>query len=121
VFSQLVRKDINRKGRESGVVSGNSQGPGGEIKTAHNRGNRILKFEGRSLITDSTYESGARRITIAFDEGFRNCTVSVIFGREGGAPGIVNHGMSGRLFMLLSANVSVTSCEIKDGPAVGGE
>jgi hypothetical protein len=31
-------------------------------------------------------------------------------------PGVVNHGMSGRFFMLLSANVSVTSCK-----AVGGD
>ena len=121
VFSQLVRKGINKQGQESGVASGASRGPDGNIKTRHSRGNRVLKFEGRSLITNSTYESGARHITIAFDEGFRNCTVGVIFGKEAGAPGIVNHGMTGRLFMLVSVDVGATSCAIRDGAAVGGE
>jgi hypothetical protein len=43
------------------------------------------------------FESGARRITVTFDQNFRTCTVDVIDGKENDAPGIVKRAMDGRV------------------------
>ena len=118
-FSQMGRSVVNRRGKIRNS-SGSSVGPDGStIKTSNARYGRQLSFQGRSIHTDVKYESGARRITVNFDEGFRSCSVNIIHGKEEGAPGIVQYGMNTRLHMLTSVSVSSPTCSIRDGNIFG--
>ena len=81
----------------------------------------VGRFVGRDFVSTVQYESGARQVTVIFDEGFRNCTLAFTHGKESGAPGLVMRGSNSRLLMLHSIEVSASSCAVKDGNALADE
>ena len=66
-------------------------------------------------------ESGARQMTVDFDSNYGSCTLSVIFGKEDRASGIVIRAPSGRLTMLESATAANTACSVKEGNVFDNE
>jgi hypothetical protein len=61
---------------------------------------------------------GARRIEADFDASFRSCTLRVIYGKDGGADQR-HRGMDGRMYTIMSTDVSAQSCSIRAGNSVG--
>jgi hypothetical protein len=117
-FSKSTRFTLDRRGREQ-FATAHSRGPGGSlIKTSNVRYLSTGRFVGRNYVSTVKYESGARQITIAFDEAFRSCTVSLTHGKESGAPGLVMRGSSGRLLLLTSIDICAPNCSVKDGNAM---
>jgi hypothetical protein len=91
---------------------------GGEIN-ANNPYSQTSEFRGRTLILTKVFDSGARRITVNFDERFHACTVDVVFGKERGVPGIIRHSSFGGKLLLSTYTVSDQSCTITDGNIFG--
>ena len=58
--------------------------------------------------------SGARRILVEFGGGFTSCTLTVIYGKEGGALQY-HRAMDGRMYHILSTDVISPRCQIKSG------
>ncbi|HZP75596.1 MAG TPA: hypothetical protein VFB45_05585 [Pseudolabrys sp.] len=118
VFRRAARQAVGMHGSRSKIVNelGRSRGPdGNEIKTANVRYNGELAFNGRSITISTKFESGMRRVTIQFDGGFSSCTAAVTYGKEGGAPGLVHHGMNGRLYAATNISASTPTCSITSG------
>ena len=124
VFSRGSRAAINSRGRMSrfsNFAAARSRDPeGGVIKTSNVRYKGNVQWQGRTLLGTMPFESGARRWTVAFDEGFRTCTVDVVYGKEAGMPGVVVHGMDTRLRVIESAKIASQTCSIADGNLFGG-
>jgi hypothetical protein len=98
---------------------GSSLGPeGGEIR-ANNPYRQTSEFKGHTLTLTKVFDSGARRITVSFDEGFHACTVDVVFGKESGVPGIIRHSCIGGRVSLATYTVSDQKCTIADGNIFG--
>ena len=117
VFSQFGRTGMGskgkngRKGNKVRNSSGASQAPDGStIKTSNARYHRALSFDGHSINTTTQFESGARRLSVTFDNGFGSCSASVMYGKEAGVPGVVAHGMNGQLHVLNSVGISTPTC-----------
>jgi hypothetical protein len=108
------------KGRQVNAAA-TSHGPGGSMKTstAQAAKGREVQMNGRSIVVMVKFDSGARRMEVKFDEGFRSCSVHVAFGKEEGAPGKVIRGMNSRLYMVAKTDVSSQSCSIRDGNMFG--
>jgi hypothetical protein len=118
VFAQSGRTQIKKNG--VGLLgAGRSRDPEGGVIESNVRNKRTHEFKGRTLIGTKVFDSGARRVTVNFDESFRTCTVDVVYGRENGVPGVVLHAMSGRLH-LQTHKVSDQNCTITDGNVFGG-
>jgi len=119
MFSIMGRERKNRSGKTS-AQKGVSRGPDGStIVTAGQSYAKGVTFEGKSMHAMSQFESGARRITAAFDDGFRGCSLKVSYGKEDNAPGHVQRGMTGRLIMVTKIDIAGASCSVKDGNAFG--
>jgi hypothetical protein len=85
----------------------------GESLTGHAGETR---FEGRVLIIDSTYASGARRIAVAFDAGYGGCTASIIQGKEGGAQKMIMTSMINKKKLEVhSIEVLAPRCSVRQG------
>ena len=73
---------------------------------------REWRAEGRSLVAYKTFESGARRLVVDFDNDYKSCTLKVSFAREGGSRNILQgHGR----WEILSIDVSSPTCRIQEG------
>jgi hypothetical protein len=121
MFIQSGRQVVNKR-RKTTHLGGRSVSPDGDvIKTSNMRYRGNLHFEGNSLVSTVQFESGARRIVVSFDSGFSSCTLGITHGKEQGAPGIVQHGLSGRLFMLMSVDISSQSCAVRQGNVLAEE
>jgi hypothetical protein len=92
---------------------------GDEQKQGTGAGNLNPSFEGNTLNVVTTMRSGARIVQATFGAGFSNCSLRVIFGKEGGAD-LYHRGMDGRMYKIISTDVSGTSCSIRAGNAFGG-
>jgi hypothetical protein len=104
-----------------GLAAAQSSSPDGSvIKTSNSRYNTKWEFHGRSLVGFTALESGARRLTVNFDESFRTCTIDVSYGKESGVPGTIGHALNGRLIIVTSQKVSAQSCTVSDGNMFGG-
>jgi hypothetical protein len=116
LFMQSSRVSHNR-GREVNAVA-RSRSPEGSMKTSNAAGvkGREVQMTGRSIVVVVKFDSGARRMEIKFDEGFRSCSVSVVYGKEDNAPATVTRGMDGRLYMTKT-DVSSKNCSVRDGNA----
>jgi hypothetical protein len=105
--------------QQMGSVGMSRDPEGGEIR-ANNPYRGTSEFKGHTLTLTKVYESGARRITVNFDERFHACTVDVVFGKERGVPGIIRHSSIGGKLMLVSAyTTSDQKCTITDGNIFG--
>lgn len=118
MFSQTGRERTNNRGKAVASVGATSD-PGGSFRTANQHYKSAVSFDGRTFSSVLKYESGARRILATFDEGFRNCTLSIIHGKEEGAPGHVQRGMTGRLLLVKKVDISNATCTVKDGNVFG--
>ena len=115
LFIQKSRVSHNRgRAVNSG---GSSHSPDGTIKSGNNRSaqGREVQIRGRSIVEVVKYDSGARRVEISFDEGFRSCSVSIQHGKEDNAPGQIVRGLNTRLLLVKSTSVSSQNCSIRDG------
>jgi hypothetical protein len=118
VFMQSARHVVNRRGKAV-VSAGRSKGPGGdEIKTANMRYSGKGQWKGQIYTSVVSYQSGARRLVLTFDPGFGSCKLELTHGKEQGAGGMVHHGMTGRLTMTTSVDVSGQTCSIRAGNAL---
>jgi hypothetical protein len=108
-----------KKGSSSTLGMGVSRDPeGGVIKTSNIRYNQTHKFIGHTLTKTMMFESGARRVTVNFDENFRTCRLMLCMEGERHS-GVVVHGMNTRL-MVMQVKVSGQNCTITDGNMFGG-
>lgn len=120
-FSKSVQFTLGPRGQEV-FATAHSRGPGASIiKTSNVRYLPTGRFVDRTYVSTVRYESGARQMTITFDEAFQSCTLSFTHGKESGAPGLVMRGSSGRLLMLTSIDISAPKCAVKDGNAIADE
>ena len=65
------------------------------------------------------HQSGATRLAMDFDPGFRSCVPTFTYGKEDGAP-IVWRGVDDVAYEVISNTVVSSSCEIKDGNLFAG-
>jgi hypothetical protein len=119
---------VKIRGRNFGrphEIGGQSKGVGFSIDpeggkiNANNLYRQTSEFEGHTLTLTKVFVSGARRITVNFDEPFHACTVDVVFGKERGVPGIIRHSSFGERLRLQTYTVSDQSCTITDGNIFG--
>jgi hypothetical protein len=66
------------------------------------------------------FDSGARRVEIKFDDGFRACSVHIVYGKEGSAP-IVSRGMTTRLHAVTSLDIGGRLARFATGTCSGSE
>jgi hypothetical protein len=110
-FVRLARQ--NNRGRGNNT----DRAPAGdEQKQGTGAGNLNPTFEGNVLNVVSTMRSGARIVQATFASGFTSCSLRVVFGKENGAD-LYHRGMDGRMYKIISTDVSGTSCSIRGGNA----
>lgn len=113
-FVRLARQNNRGRGNKT------DRAPAGhEQKQGTGAGNLSPSFEGNALNIVSTMRSGARIVQATFGAGFSSCSLRVIFGKESGAD-LYHRGMDGRMYRIVSTNVSGTSCSIRAGNAFAG-
>ena len=106
IFSRMRRQDQAQKSAKRDLLPG-------ESLTAHAGETR---FDGHSLIIDSKYASGARRIVVEFDAGYGVCTASIVHGKEGGTQKMVMTSMiSKKKLEVHSIEVLAPRCSIQPG------
>jgi hypothetical protein len=108
-FSRLMRA-----GGPAGYsdVTGRSPSDASSGATVH--------FDGRQLLSDTLLVSGARRVAVDFDAGYRSCSARVIVGRQGGAKSTTEKGMRGGTIEILRTESSTPTCSIRTGNVFGG-
>ena len=94
---------------------------GGVIKTDNQHYHTVFEFTGRTLIGTTQLDSGARRITVNFDDSFRSCAVDVVWGKEGANSAIVGHGFTNQIYIASQVKASSPSCAVTDGNIFGGQ
>jgi hypothetical protein len=124
IFFQSSRVGL-KSGRASSLLStgigvGSSRDPDGHV-IRDNRSSThpgVDRWQGRTFTHTTEFDSGARRVTVSIDESFRTCSADIVYGREGGVPGVILHGMNAKLHMF-QAKISSISCTITDGNMFG--
>lgn len=77
--------------------------------------NNSLHFEGSKLVGALRVQSGANQMVISFDSGFQNCTVSILYGREGGRA-YRWEALNGKMYTQQGPFVvSERSCSVREG------
>ena len=74
-----------------------------------------VRFVGNRLVGNVAYTMGAVNFVATFDPAFRDCTVNVMYGREGGK--MMRRGVDGVMRQIHSVTVSGQSCSVRDGNA----
>ena len=113
-FVRLARQ--NNRGRGNNT----DRDPGGDQqKQGTGAGNLNPTFAGNVLHVVSTMRSGARNVQATFAPGFASCTLQVTYGKEVGAD-LYHRGMDGRMYRIISTDVSGASCSVRAGNAFAG-
>jgi hypothetical protein len=87
---------------------GEGQAPGAKVSGT--------EFAGHSLSMTSVFESGARRISVEFDDRFTSCQAKVVYGKEAGHSTIRQTSMFGGQTVEVGAiDVSGVTCSVKEG------
>jgi hypothetical protein len=74
------------------------------------------EFAGHSLIMTSLFESGARRISVEFDDGFTSCKAKILYGKESGQRTTRQTSMfSGQGEEVGAIQMSGVGCSIREG------
>jgi hypothetical protein len=115
MFQRMSRTMTDLRGRPKAEGAKSTAPDGSAIKAIKNSYTNAYQFSGRTMSSVAQYESGARLVTVSFDEGFRRCSIEIVHGKEQGAPGLVMHGIKGDLTLLTSISISGESCSIEDG------
>lgn len=111
LFTRLSRQ--NNRGRSNNA---DTDPDGGNQKSGQGAGNISTSFDGQALLIENQMRSGARRIQATFNAGFTGCNLRVIFGKDNGQD-LYHKGMDGRMYRIISTDVSSTSCSIRAGNA----
>lgn len=110
-FVRLARQNNRGRGNKT------DRAPAGDQqKQGTGAGNLNPSFAGNVLSIVSTMRSGARSVQATFAAGFSSCSLRVMFGKESGAD-LYHRGMDGRMYRIISTDVSNTSCSIRAGNA----
>jgi hypothetical protein len=87
---------------------GEGQAPGAKVSST--------EFAGHSLSMTSAFESGARRISVEFDDRFTSCQAKVVYGKEVGHSTIQQTSMfGGRTVEVGAIDVSGATCSVREG------
>jgi len=78
------------------------------------------RFEGRQLLLDTKFESGARRVAVNFNGEYSTCNVTIIQGREGGAKTMVIGGFGAQRREIHSIQTVAAACSIREGNIFAG-
>ena len=115
VFNREVSSEQGTSAAATEQVPDSTRSSRGNPQSAH--------FEGRTLLVDTEFVSGARRVIIEFDEGFRTCNAKIIYGKNGGAKPIITNSLRhpGLQYEHQSVEVQNLSCAIKDVNVFGGQ
>lgn len=117
VYVSSAGRLFERSSRAAG--KGRRQSENGPEATKNGGGEATgLHFAGNKLVGNTAFAQGARQFTATFDPGFSSCTVSVVFGREGG--GLKRKGVDGVMYTIDSMTASGESCSIRDGNPFAG-
>ncbi len=111
MFTRLTRQ--NNRNRSNNT---DADPDGGSQRSGQGSSNLATSFEGQTLAVENQMRSGARRIQATFNGGFSGCSLRVIFGKENGQD-LYHKGMDGRMYRIISTDVSGTSCSIRAGNA----
>lgn len=102
-----------------GGANDTSAGPDDTRKSGSGAGNLNPIFRGQELNIVSTMQGGARNVQATFAQGFASCSLRVLFGKQGGSD-IRHRAMDGRMYTILSTDVSGASCTISNGNSLAG-
>lgn len=111
----FARGDIYSAKNPSYAASG-SLGPGEQKTDSEGRTKVDLHFEGRQLVGSRQFEQGAGRMIATFDSSFSNCSLSVIWGKLGGAA-VRLKGLDGNMYEIQSVSAESPTCSIREGNA----
>ena len=117
--SHTLQAYISSTGRVFNRYS--ATGPGGRTGASEQvagspDARRQARFEGRSLLVENRFKSGARRIAITFDERFASCTATVINGlAQGETKSIRTSVITKQEYELYSAKTGPATCEVRNG------
>ena len=109
LFTRLSRQGGNKSNSNDLDPEGGNQRSG--VGAA---GNLSTSFEGRQLLVSNSMSSGARRIQATFNPAFTGCGAQIRFGKEGGSE-IRHRAMDGRMYNIISTDVSGQSCSVRAG------
>ncbi len=73
-------------------------------------------FEGGRLVMTTAQRVGAVREVVSFTPGFAGCSVNAIRGKVDGK--LVNRGIDGVIYEIVSLETVAQSCALKDGNAL---
>lgn len=113
LFTRLSRTSGRRSNSNDVDPEGGNQGSGTGAAS-----NLTTSFEGSRLLISNSMKSGARQIEASFNPTFSGCSLKVRFGREGNAE-IRHRAMNGRMYNIISTDVSGATCSIRSGNALG--
>jgi hypothetical protein len=121
----FVRSDrsITRVGGEGGrnksaLSKAVDTAPGESLKDT---GNGSASFSGKGMTVTFPFASGARQVTVSFNDSFSSCTATVMNGREGSKNMVIRSRYNGQMNEVLSEQISVSGCSIRDGNVFGGQ
>jgi hypothetical protein len=94
-------------------TSSAEQGPGEGPRGAKVSG---TEFVGHSLIMTSVFESGARRVSVEFDDRFTSCQAKAVYGKEAGQSSMRPGSMfGGQAVEVRSIEISGVACSVREG------
>ncbi len=76
----------------------------------------LWRFQDGALVADEVFVRGARRVVISFSDQFNTCSVSMIYGKEGGTKPIIFQGTSpgdDSQYESIEIHIASTSCSIQ--------
>lgn len=105
---------LSRQGRQKSNSNDLDPDGGNQRAGVGAAGNLSASFEGRQLLVSNSMSSGARRIQATFNPGYAGCGVQIRFGKDGGSE-IRHRAMDGRMYNIISTDVSGQSCSVRAG------
>jgi hypothetical protein len=80
-----------------------------------------VQFSGNAMTVTMVMGSGARRITASFDGAFTSCSANVVNAKEGGRSMVIKSRYTGQDREVLSINMSVNGCSVRNGNVFAGQ
>ena len=105
---------FSRRGASTRMGSGSfdAVGAGGQSHEGNARG---VTFSGHTMNASAALNSGARSISVQFDDGFGGCSANIIVGRSGGQNVKLKALVGGQTVEIKSATASGASCSVREG------
>jgi hypothetical protein len=114
--SLAVRLYVSAKGR---VFSAFQDADASIVNDVQGVGANALhwRYEGGALVADQAFLKGARRIVASSADGFKTCSLNLIFGKRNGTDPLTAIGKSRNDVPVELANIKLLSatCSIQDG------